>query len=89
MVKRHHLLETFWAVLLRLLSSARPAKGLHATRGKKKESIEGRFKKSSTRRGEGAKDQARVHEREKERERELEKKNQDCVEKRRGETGHI
>jgi hypothetical protein len=91
MVKRHHLLETFWAVLLRLLSSARPAKGLHATRGKNEESIEGRFKKSSKRNGEGAKDQARVHERERQRDRdrEVEKKNQDCVEKKRGETGHI
>jgi hypothetical protein len=68
MVKRHHLLETFWAFFLRLLSSARPAKGIHDTRGENKESIEGRFKKK----GEGAKDQAQIHERE--REREVEKK---------------
>jgi hypothetical protein len=72
MVKRHHLLETFWAFFLRLLSSARPAKGIHDTRGENKESIEGRFKKSSKRKGEGAKDQAQIHERE--REREVEKK---------------
>jgi hypothetical protein len=59
--------------------------------GKNKESIEGRFKKSSKRKGEGAKDQARMRmsEREREREREVEKKNQDCVEMKRGETGHI
>jgi hypothetical protein len=46
--------------------------------GKNKESIEGRFKKSSKRKGEGAKDQARIHERERERERSREKKSGLC-----------